>query len=83
MLDTGLRFLTTFGLALFCGGGTSNLVDRIAFGRVVDFLKIDWGPLQSYLFNVADAAIGAGVALTFLGAVCAFARLVSRGVKSR
>jgi signal peptidase II len=83
LLDTRLRFLTAFGLSLFCGGSISNLIDRIAFGRVVDFLKFDWGLLQPYIFNVADMAIGIGSALTLVGAACAFVRLVSRGLTPR
>ena len=83
LLDSGLRFLTTFGLSLLCGGSISNLIDRIAFGRVVDFLKFNWGVLQPYIFNIADVAIGVGAALSLIGAVCAFAGLATRSLTPR
>ena len=45
-------------LSLVCGGGLSNLIDRIAYdGRVVDFLNIGVGPIRTGIFNVADMAI--------------------------
>ncbi|MDP3716838.1 MAG: signal peptidase II [Acidobacteriota bacterium] len=51
------------GLALFLAGGVSNLVDRVAMGRVIDFLNVGIGPLRTGVFNVADMAIIAGVAI--------------------
>ena len=52
-------------LALVCGGGLSNLIDRIVYdGRVIDFLNIGIGPLRTGIFNIADMAItGAAVFL--------------------
>ena len=50
-----------FGVALFVAGGASNLVDRIAYGVVVDFMNVGIGPLRSGIFNVADMAIVLGV----------------------
>src|SRR6266850_1631672 len=47
-----------FCLSLLCGGGLSNLIDRIVYdGRVVDFLNVGIGPLRTGIFNVADMAI--------------------------
>jgi signal peptidase II len=56
----------TLGLALLWAGGVSNLVDRIAQGRVVDFLNVGIGPLRTGIFNVADMAITLGVVLVLL-----------------
>jgi signal peptidase II len=48
-------------LSLLCGGGLSNLIDRVAYdGRVVDFLNVGIGPLRTGIFNVADMAITTG-----------------------
>ena len=53
-----------FCLSLLCGGGLSNLIDRIVYdGRVVDFLNVGIGPLRTGIFNVADVAIMAGTLL--------------------
>lgn len=51
------------GVALFVAGGASNLLDRITYGRVIDFMNIGFGPLRTGVFNVADIAImlGAGI----------------------
>lgn len=51
-------------LSLVCGGGLSNLIDRLAYdGRVVDFLNTGIGSVRTGIFNVADMAITAGVIL--------------------
>jgi signal peptidase II len=51
------------GVALFVAGGASNLLDRITYGRVIDFMNVGFGPLRTGVFNVADMAImlGAGI----------------------
>jgi len=51
------------GLALVCSGGVSNLVDRLVRGTVIDFLNIGLGPLRTGIFNVADMAVLAGIAV--------------------
>jgi signal peptidase II len=48
-------------------GGASNWIDRLAFGRVVDFMNVGLGPLRTGIFNVADVAIMVGVGLLILG----------------
>ena len=55
--------LAAAGLLLFVAGGMSNLIDRIAMGSVIDFLNIGIGSFRTGIFNVADVAIMAGVAL--------------------
>jgi len=54
------------GFMMFLAGGVSNLVDRIAMGRVIDFLNIGVGPVRTGIFNVADVAIMAGIGLLML-----------------
>ena len=51
------------GLALYLAGGTSNLVDRIVRGSVIDFMNVGIGSLRTGIFNVADMAILVGVAM--------------------
>ena len=53
--------LAKVGLVMFLAGGFSNLIDRVAFGSVIDFLNIGVGPFRTGIFNVADVAIMAGV----------------------
>ena len=62
----------TMGIAIgaIAGGAIGNVIDRIRFGGVVDFIHahIDtpWGDFSWYVFNVADAAIVCGVATLIL-----------------
>jgi signal peptidase II len=49
------------GLCLLFGGAVGNLVDRIRFGVVVDFLDVYVGELHWPAFNIADSAITVGV----------------------
>lgn len=51
------------GLSLGLGGALGNLIDRLRFGGVVDFLEVGPWPV----FNLADSAIVLGVALILLG----------------
>jgi signal peptidase II len=50
-----------FGLVM--GGAVGNLIDRIRFGAVVDFINIGIGDLRWPYFNVADSAITIGVSI--------------------
>ena len=61
--------LDVVALGLVLGGAIGNIVDRIRFGYVVDFLHFFWGEWHFYVFNVADAAITVGVILLLLRAV--------------
>ena len=60
------RVWSLIGLSLFIAGGASNWLDRFAFGRVVDFINIGFGPLRTGIFNVADVAIMFGCGLLVL-----------------
>jgi len=60
--------LTAAGLSLVAGGAIGNLIDRIAYGHVVDFVDVYWRAWHWPAFNVADSAITVGVALLLLEA---------------
>lgn len=53
--------LLAISLGLILGGALGNLVDRVAYGAVVDFVHFHHGDFSWYVFNVADAAIVLGV----------------------
>jgi signal peptidase II len=55
--------LLAFGLALIFGGALGNLIDRVRFGVVIDFLDLYIGDLHWPAFNVADSAITVGVVI--------------------
>lgn len=50
-------------MGLQLGGATGNLVDRVVFGTVTDFISVG----NFAVFNVADASISVGVAVLILG----------------
>ncbi len=59
-----------WGLALVLGGALGNILDRIRFGYVVDFMDLHFGDWRPFLvFNIADAAITIGVLLLLLRAL--------------
>ncbi len=51
------------GFSLIFGGAIGNLIDRIRFGKVVDFLDFYVGNYHWPAFNVADSAITVGIAV--------------------
>jgi signal peptidase II len=56
-------------LGLVLGGAIGNIIDRVRFGYVVDFLDLHFGEVRPfYVFNVADAAISIGVVILLLRA---------------
>lgn len=55
--------LLASALALIFGGAIGNLIDRLRFGKVVDFLDFYVGTLHWPAFNVADSAISVGVTI--------------------
>lgn len=56
-----------YGAALLVAGGLSNWIDRAMSGYVVDFMNVGIGSLRTGVFNVADMAIMAGVAMLIAG----------------
>ena len=57
--------MMTAGLTLLIAGGLGNLIDRLVYGYVTDFLNVGIGSLRTGIFNVADMAIMLGVGLLF------------------
>lgn len=64
-LRTAGRRLTGAALGLVIGGALGNVIDRIRFGAVADFLDFS-GLFFPWVFNVADAAITVGAGLLLL-----------------
>ena len=59
---TGAR-LTLLSYALISGGALGNLIDRVRYGEVVDFVEWYYRSFHWPAFNVADSAITVGVGL--------------------
>ncbi|MDO9010807.1 MAG: signal peptidase II [Gallionella sp.] len=55
--------LFALALSLILGGALGNLIDRVAYGYVIDFLLFHWNEHYFPAFNVADSAITCGAFL--------------------
>jgi signal peptidase II len=60
---------TALPLALVIGGAIGNLIDRLRFGHVVDFVQVYHGDWTFPAFNVADSAISVGAVLLALASL--------------
>lgn len=58
--------LLSIAFALMLSGAAGNLIDRVLFGYVIDFLDFHWGSYHFPAFNVADSVIFVGAALMIL-----------------
>ncbi len=58
--------LAPLSLAMIMAGAIGNLVDRIRWGYVIDFLDFHWHEYHWPAFNVADSAITVGVILLLI-----------------
>ncbi|MCE5245385.1 MAG: signal peptidase II [Candidatus Polarisedimenticolia bacterium] len=74
--------ISRFALALILGGAVGNIVDRLAYGHVVDFIDVytNWPPLASRLvdwfgtnrwptFNIADTGLSGGATILIIDAL--------------
>jgi len=63
--------LLTTAMALIVGGAIGNLIDRLRFGAVVDFLDVMIGSYHWPAFNVADSSVCVGAGLYIIAAMLA------------
>ncbi len=68
--------LFCFAITLVLGGAVGNVIDRVLYGYVVDFLDFHWMAMHFPAFNVADSAIT-------LGATCLILDEILRVRRSR
>ena len=62
----GKRPWLTLALGFAIGGGVGNMIDRLLYGSVTDFVHISIGPFQTGIFNMADVSIMIGVGMMLL-----------------
>jgi len=78
-LDASQR-LSRVGLTFVVAGAAGNLIDRVAYGYVLDFVDFYWNDWHFWAFNVADASISLGVVFMILDLLGAGRARVSRTV---
>jgi len=72
MFVIGLLVKRTYnyvGLSLVLGGAIGNLIDRVLYGKVVDFIDFSVGSFHWPAFNVADSALTIGIAVILLASL--------------
>ncbi|GLB47792.1 signal peptidase II [Neptunitalea lumnitzerae] len=55
--DTNLKFIA---ITFIVGGGIGNIIDRIRYDSVTDFMYMELGPLHTGVFNMADVSVTLG-----------------------
>ena len=65
----GLGPLVTIGLGLLLGGAIGNLIDRVLYGHVIDFVDMGLGETRWYAWNISDAAVFVGILVLFAAAL--------------
>jgi signal peptidase II len=61
------NWLVTIAVGAIAGGAIGNVLDRLRFGAVVDFIHVHAGPLDfPWVFNIGDSAIVCGVIVLML-----------------
>ena len=64
LLNNKVGRTESWAFSLIAAGGIGNIIDRIAAGRVVDFMHMDfWGIVETGVFNVADLYIMIGIGI--------------------
>ena len=61
--------LIKYGLALILSGAIGNLIDRLFYGKVVDFLDLMIGDFHWYIFNIADSSVTIGMILFIIHSI--------------
>lgn len=60
------QLLFSWALSMILGGAMGNLIDRVSYGYVVDFLSFHWNEYYFPAFNLADSSITCGAFLLIL-----------------
>ncbi|MDA9636864.1 signal peptidase II [SAR86 cluster bacterium] len=63
IFEKQIALLERCSMAAILSGGIGNLIDRIAYGYVVDFIDISFNP---YVFNLADVYVTMGIIMYLL-----------------
>ncbi len=66
LTNRNMSLLMASGLGFMLGGGIGNMIDRLMYGSVTDFLHMDLGLFRTGIFNLADVSIMVGVGIMIL-----------------
>ncbi|HTF20206.1 MAG TPA: signal peptidase II [Chryseolinea sp.] len=63
LINDRITYLRAAGICFLVGGGLGNIMDRLFYGSVTDFLHLQYGRFQTGIFNLADVSIVIGLIL--------------------
>jgi len=63
------HYLNRYALSLILAGAIGNLIDRLIYGEVVDFLDVMLGDFHWYIFNIADSSVTIGMVLFIIHSI--------------
>ncbi len=66
IFSKSINIYQTIALSFILGGGISNIIDRLTYGKVIDFMNMGIGNLRTGIFNFADLSIMLGIAIFLL-----------------
>lgn len=66
LISEELRKYETLALLMILSGGLGNLIDRVVWGHVIDFIHFYYENYSFYIFNLADTFISIGVIIYIL-----------------
>jgi signal peptidase II len=61
--------LNFVAFTFFIGGGIGNIIDRVLYGSVTDFMYLKLGPLHTGVFNLADVSVTIAAFLLIIGSL--------------
>ncbi len=70
MTRVTVKKIEFYGLSLILGGAIGNLIDRLHYGYVIDFIDVFYKSYHWPVFNVADSGICLGAALLIIDKLC-------------
>lgn len=69
IVKVNLPKIMQIGLCFLIGGGIGNIIDRLLYGSVTDFLHIDFGLFRTGIFNLADLSIMIGIGILIINSI--------------
>lgn len=75
-LNDHIAWLRTAGICFLVGGGLGNILDRLFYGSVTDFLHLQFGRFQTGIFNLGDVSIIIGLAIILITSLTAKTRTI-------
>ena len=69
LVKQNLPKIMQIGMCFLIGGGIGNIIDRLLYGSVTDFLHIDFGLFRTGIFNFADVSIMIGIGILIINSI--------------